>query len=59
MITNCLELNIQMTTVPHLQYFPLEMQPKKYMYIVVTWLKLQTLNLTLIAEKGEEIVLQR
>ena len=48
-----------MTTVPHLQYFPLEMQPKKYMYIVVTWLKLQTLNLTLIAEKGEEIVLQR
>jgi hypothetical protein len=27
------------------------------MYIVVTWLKLQILNLTVIAEKGEEIVL--
>jgi hypothetical protein len=27
------------------------------MYIVVKWLKLQTLNLRAIAEKGEEIVL--
>jgi hypothetical protein len=27
--TSCLKLSIQMTTVPHLQYFPLWMQPKK------------------------------
>ena len=27
--TSCLKLSIQMTTVPHLQYFPLGMQPKK------------------------------
>ncbi len=44
-------------SVPYLQYFPLGTHPKIYMYIIVTWLRLETLNLSLSAIKGGEIVL--